>query len=304
MFYNKAWTFDLSTAEKEAKRKLDRYGGLGYVDSKKAYRGLYTSGTLRFLLPYDDERQHSQGDDRVSKPRAGDSARDWFQTLVVCEVNERSEPSACHIGKDVTFQTGGVNATDITLLDAPGTLYLGKKICTNVQIPKDAKITSREAMLLEDPLLPSAQKRSLTRAIESNKTLIGMSLELSVHNHKIVAMDKACSLSHVVWEQRSPGGVRLPLPKPLPAKKHDKRKKKSSRPESSEQAAELKDPEEPKRPVDAALQTHKADSATEKGPHAKNRGDQAKPDPAKSAQHDKLRGAHGSLHAGAKALLD
>lgn len=294
MFYNKAWTFDLSEAEKEAKRKLDRYGGLGYVDNKKAYRGLFTSGTLRLLLPYYEEGHPSEGgDDTANKPRVGDSAREWFQTVVVCEVNERSEPSACQVGKDVTFKTGGVNATEVAMLDTPGTLYLGKKICTYVRIPSDAKITSRESMLLEDPLLLLAEKKSLTEAIEANKTSIGLSLELSVHNHKIIARDKACSVSHVVWEQRTPGGLRLPLA-PIPKEKqHEKQKKR----ESSIQATEQK--EAPQRSASHAI-LHNGDNSDR---HDKIRGDMAKPDPAKPALHDKLRGVHKSAHDAARTGL-
>lgn len=209
MFYNNAWVLDLSEGEKEAKRSLDRFGGLGYVDMKKAYRGLFTSGTLRLLLPFFYENQI---DSRTAlRPKVGDAARDWYQSIVVCEVNERRQPSACDIGKDVTFATGAVNATKVTKLNTPGTLYLGTKICTYIDIPTDAKISSREAMLLEDPLLPLEQKVAAIKAVESGEALMGLPLDLTVHNHLIIALRDACSVSHVVWEQRIPGGNRLPL---------------------------------------------------------------------------------------------
>lgn len=210
MFYNEAWILDLSDGEKDAKRTLDRFGGLGFVDSKKAYRGLFTSGTLRFLLPYYEEGTEMQGQAKKGHPKAGDAARDWFQTVIVCEVNERREPSACQTGRDITYKTGGVNATEVTLLDTPGTLYLGKKICSYINIPGEATITSREAMLLEDPNLRSSKRVKVTTAVDEGKAELGLSLELTVNNHHIIARDKACSVSHVVWEQRTPEGIRLP----------------------------------------------------------------------------------------------
>ena len=212
MFYNEAWVLDLSEGEKEAKRKLDRFGGLGFHDSKKAYRGLFNSGTLRFFLPYYDS--DTDGKVKEGNPAVGDVARNWFQTVVVCEINERRDPSACQTGSDITFKTGGINATEIILLDAPGTLYLGKKICTYINIPEEARITSREAMMLEDPTLPGGERSKATNAIQQNKASPGLSLELTVHNHHIVARDDACSVSHVVWEQRTPAGTRLPLQAP------------------------------------------------------------------------------------------
>ncbi|CAB9507013.1 expressed unknown protein [Seminavis robusta] len=209
-FYNQAWVLDLSEGEKEAKRKLDRFGGLGYLDSKKAYRGLFTSGTFRLLLPfyYDD---NSHGNDKP-RPNVGDSARDWYQTIVLCEVNEKRGSGACDVAKDITFKTGGINATKVAKLNTPGTLYLGKKICTYIDVPEDAKISSREAMLLEDPLLPDDRKLELTEAVKSGLVEVGLSLELHVHNHFLVARETACSISQVVWEQRTPDGPRLPLP--------------------------------------------------------------------------------------------
>jgi hypothetical protein len=209
MFYNDAWVLDLSEGEKDSKRSLDRFGGLGYVDMKKAYRGLFTSGTLRLLLPFSHENQIDSH--AALRPNVGDVARDWYQSIVVCEVNERREPSACDSGNDITFATGAVNATKVTKLNTPGTLYLGTKICTYIDIPSDAKISSREAMLLEEPLLPLEEKAAAKKAIESGEALIGLPLDLTVHNHLIIALRDACSVSHVVWEQRIPGGNRLPL---------------------------------------------------------------------------------------------
>ena len=213
MFYNEAWVLDLSEGEKDAKRKLDRYDGLGYVDSKKAYRGLFTSGALRLLVPYERRIENNYNKHDSAFLKVGDRARDWFQTIVVCEVNERREPGSCELGKDVTYKVGGQNATNITLLDTPGTLYLGKKICSFVRVPEGATLTTREAMLMEDIRIPDHDKRKekARQDLEAGNTTLGLALELSVHNHRIVARERACSLSHVVWEQRRPEDPRFPL---------------------------------------------------------------------------------------------
>ncbi len=44
--YNKGWVLDLGASEKKAKRKLERYGGLGYIDKKLGYYGISVSGVL------------------------------------------------------------------------------------------------------------------------------------------------------------------------------------------------------------------------------------------------------------------
>lgn len=211
MFYNQAWVLDLSEGEKDAKRKLDRFGGLGFVDTKKAYRGLFTSGTLRLLLPYYSDTAKIDREEQL--PQNGDMARNWFQNVIVCEVNERREPSACQIGKDITFKVGGINATKITMSDMPGTLFLGKKICAFVHVPEDAKLTIRETMLLDNTELPNGdlKKKQAQRSLDAGNITIGLSLELSINNHRIIARERACSVSHVVWEQRKPSDPRFPL---------------------------------------------------------------------------------------------
>ena len=69
-------------------------------------------------------------------------------------------------------------------------------------------------MMLEDPTLPGDERSKAAAAVQEKKALPGLSLELTVHNHHIVARDDACSVSHVVWEQRTPKGARLPLQVP------------------------------------------------------------------------------------------
>ena len=96
MFYNKGWTMDLSEGEKAAKRKLGLYdNGLGFVDGKEAYYGLINSGTLRLLLPYEqplsnEGQKHDEATISENQyPKVGDIATDWFESVVICQVNEK-----------------------------------------------------------------------------------------------------------------------------------------------------------------------------------------------------------------------
>ena len=194
MFYNRGWVLDLSDGEKQARRKLDVYGGLGYVDSKKAYYGIFPSGTLRFLLPYDNERTKER-----TKPSVGDKATDWFKSIVVCEVNEKRDAGACKTEKDVSLIVGGANVTDSVMMDAPGTLYLGKKLCLYVPVPTDAILTSRNEIKKNETtklLLPPDQMDA------ARDEEVCLALELSINNRHILLRDQACSVSHVVWEQQ------------------------------------------------------------------------------------------------------
>ena len=217
MFYNRNWVLDLSDEEKKAKRNLNRFGGLGFVDSKKAYYGIYASGTLQFLLPYESfssSSHNNNNSENENAPAVGDKATDWFKSVVICEVNEkRSVASACQTERDVQFTVGGVNATKkyATLLDAPGTVYLGKKLCTHLVVPEDARLTSRREIVVESEEAgggggtTSHVRRpppKLRVDGEEERSVVGLLLTATIHNQHIVRREEACSISHVVWEQQ------------------------------------------------------------------------------------------------------
>lgn len=179
MYYSNGWVLDLSDDEKLAKRKLDRFNGLGYVDSKKAYYGIYASGPLDLFLPYETQT--------TTKPKVGDEARDWFRSIVFCEVNEKRVYGSCNAAKHVSYTIGGVIATLVKMIDSSGTLYYGKKLCLYAQVPPNAKLTS-------NPL-----EGNVTNS--SNTTNVGLSVVVSVKDMHIMKKELACSLSHVIWEQ-------------------------------------------------------------------------------------------------------
>jgi hypothetical protein len=179
-YYNRGWVLDLSDSERKAKHRLNFFGGLGFVDSKKAYYGIYTSGPLRMLLPHDTAK-------------AGDDARKWFKSVVVCQVNEKREAGACDAETDAHFFIDRVNVTDAVVISAAGTIFMGKKLCIFLPVPPTATLTTREKMKKDEdkPILVGG---------EEQEDQVGLMVEVEVHNKKIMKAYQACSVSHVVWE--------------------------------------------------------------------------------------------------------
>jgi hypothetical protein len=195
MFYNRGWVLDLSEGEKKAKRNLDRFGGLGFLESKKAYYGLPTAQTLRFLVPY-----QATANDTTTRPVVGDLAKDWFKSVVWCEVNEKREASACNTEKDVDFVVGGVNITDHPIMDAAGTLFMGKKLCTYLRVPDEARLVDRKTML-QASTDSEVQHFLFPKDPKNDDNLVGLSVDATVMNQHIINREESCSVSHVVWEQ-------------------------------------------------------------------------------------------------------
>jgi hypothetical protein len=187
---------DLSDGEKQAKRNLDRFGGLGFLDSKKAYYALPTSHSLRLLLPYESPQYNEAN----TSPVIGDVATEWFKSVVWCEVNEKRGPGACNAETDVEYRIGGVNVTESAMMDAAGALYLGKKLCTYLKVPNGARLTNRKTLMLNESSLLLFPPDMVDDAKEE---MVGLVVEATVVNQHIINRDDACSVSHVVWEQIS-----------------------------------------------------------------------------------------------------
>lgn len=193
MYYNQGWVLDLSEGEKQAKRKLDVFGGLGFKDSKKAYYGIYTSGPLRLLLPYESKKKEDQ-------PKAGDAAKDWLESVTFCQVNEKRSDSTCTIVKDIHFEIDGRQVQPITL-DAPGTQYLGQDLCVYIKVPSQANLTTRGSLKSKSaPLGVVFPDNNDAPDLENQ---VGLAVAIRVNNTHIVQRQQACSISHVIWEQRS-----------------------------------------------------------------------------------------------------
>lgn len=203
-YYNKGWTFDLSEAEKTAKKKLSVYpNGLGFRDSKEAYYGIYESSTMTLLLPYETT------ENVVGTAKAGDSASEFYESVVICQVNEKSlnsfDSDSCNFDTDVGVRIGGINVTqnNTKMFDTIGSVYLGKPICKHVTIPSKALLTSHNTLLHEgeDPTPGVVGQTDHTNLLDKDQT--GLLVEVFVSNPHIVHINQACSISHVVWEEKA-----------------------------------------------------------------------------------------------------
>ena len=216
-YYNKGWTYDLSDAERAAKRKLNLYrDGLGFKDSKEAYYGIYESPPMTLLLPYESGTAVATSSLSSSLvPQVGDPAEDWYESIVLCQVNDKntldsafSDPNSCDFGNDVGIRIGGIDVfQNITkMFRMIGSVYLGKPICKHVSIPSQARLTSHNTLLHEGDAgirrgaLGGDDTLYGSRLLKIDQT--GLLVEVFVSNPHIVHVNQACSLSHVVWEER------------------------------------------------------------------------------------------------------
>ena len=171
MYHSKGWVLDLGEAEKKAKKKLTRYGGLGYIDSKQAYYGTYTSGPLTLFLKSHDYDVSSSKQSEKSLNR-----------IVICEVNEVRKPGSCNMKEDISFSVSGI---EVQPQFVEGVSYLGRQICVQLEIPPQIRAVND----------PRNEEASFS---ESSKDM-GYILEVVVKN-KSITKDEACSVSHIVWE--------------------------------------------------------------------------------------------------------
>lgn len=179
--FNKGWVLDLGKNEKNAKKKLERFGGLGYIDSKKAYYGIYASGPLELFLPCLD-RNDLHLKMQASSEEQQIRADECFKNLVICEVNEKHTSQECDLHRDLSFRVGGIIAEDAQSVNATGTSYWGRNICLRVPIPDKTVLSKRH-----DP--------------SNNAPQIGISFEISVASTSVIIHTGPCSVSHVIWEQ-------------------------------------------------------------------------------------------------------
>lgn len=164
------WVMDVGQVERETKLKVQKYGGLGYIDMKTALYGIPSSGTLKLWLPYEIS---------ATKPvqSTGDvQARTYFNSVVLCEVNEKRGDKECSMISDLTFRVGGtlVSKAEITQINTVAS-YLKKDICIRLEIPKEAKLSARDDEY-------------------------GLPVDIAVSRADVSRENGACSLSHVIWE--------------------------------------------------------------------------------------------------------
>lgn len=189
--YKEGWVLDVSTVERQTKRKVERCGGLGYIDMKIAMYGIPASGVARFWLPFEgpshDDHSHSTGDV---------DAKHWFDDLIFCEANEKRPDEACKLHQDMNIVVGGIEVASIHEVRGAAE-YLKRKTCVNVGIPTGAKITKLGQVTTTDgqPL----SRRDKDRLGGGDDSRVGIVVDVSA-KPQVTLTGGACCLSHIVWE--------------------------------------------------------------------------------------------------------
>jgi hypothetical protein len=189
--YKSGWVLDVSKIERDTKKKVEKCGGLGYIDMKIALYGIPESGTLRLWLPFEGGGSHPDTSD----------ARQWFDDLIICEANEKRKDEACQLDSDLTYVVGGVevSSTSVTHVDGAG-LYLKRKTCVHVGVPDGSTITKLgDVKTAEGSLLTTEDKRRLGGSQASDDD-VGLLVDVTAHS-KVSRANGACCLSHIRWEQ-------------------------------------------------------------------------------------------------------
>ena len=197
--YATGWVLDVSTVERETKVKVEKCGGLGYIDMKIALYGIPDSGTLKLWLPVEDDRHdgnHEEGEE---------AAPHWFDELIVCEANEKRPDGACHLDTDVEYTVGGVRVESPQMVSGAAE-YLKRKTCVHVGIPEGARITRLGDLHggttdeSSEVVLSAEAKQRLSRGGALRDTHVGLVVELKARE-KVERAQGACCVSHVVWAQ-------------------------------------------------------------------------------------------------------
>ena len=173
--FTTGWVMDVGKLERDTKLKVQKYGGLGYIDMKTALYGIPSSGTLKLRIPYENANGNKN-----SSISPEEEAFKYFNTIILCEVNEKRGDKECKMTSDLAIRVGGVDvSTSDHVSQIKGVAsYLKKDICIRVDIPKEAKISSKEG--------------------DDNR--MGLVLEVTVTGSAVTREDGACSISHVIWE--------------------------------------------------------------------------------------------------------
>jgi hypothetical protein len=174
--FNGGWVMDVGKVERETKLKVQTYGGLGYIDMKTALYGIPSSGTLNFWLPYEG---HDNDAGETHPPDVNANASEYFNSVILCEVNEKRGDKECKMVSDLDIRLGGaaVSEGDVSQVEEVAS-YLKKNICIRLSVPADARIS------------------------KNGERNFGLSLEVAVSGAGVSRENGACSISHVIWENK------------------------------------------------------------------------------------------------------
>lgn len=192
--YKEGWVLDVSKVERDTKRKVERCGGLGYIDMKIAMYGIPESGKMRLWLPFEGPTHDHHGHDG-----ADTNAKHWFDDFVLCEANEKRSEKACRLDRDLELIVGGVDVKSENIHPLKGAAeYLKRPTCVNVGIPKDAAVTPLGEVRTPDGRLLSKDEKAKFGAYGDDA--LGMLVDVTAKS-SVTRKDGACCLSHIVWEQ-------------------------------------------------------------------------------------------------------
>jgi len=167
--FNGGWVMDVGSVERETKVKVEKVGGLGYIDMKTALYGIPSSGTLKLWLPYELKGKTTMDND---------AATNYFNAVVLCEVNEKRTDKECNMLTDLTFLVGDAAVPKESVSQIKGVAsYLKKDICIHVGIPIEAKVSSKDQGF-------------------------GLTVDVTVSGSGVTRESGACSISHVIWEHQ------------------------------------------------------------------------------------------------------
>jgi len=176
--YEEGWVLDVSKIERDTKKKVERCGGLGYLDMKIALYGIPQSGKLTLWLPYEGAS---------SSPEEEENASIRYHNLILCEANEKRDDDACRLDRDMQLSVGGVKNPPVTLVNGAG-VYLNRPTCVSVEVPPTATVTS----------LSSLPPNHGITTVKGDTT--GLLVEIQAASN-VTRKKGACCISHVVWEQ-------------------------------------------------------------------------------------------------------
>jgi len=206
--YEQGWVLDVSKVERDTKRKVERCGGLGYIDMKVALYGIPQSGTLRLFLPFESASNHHDVHEHGGENNDDLLAQHWMDDVILCEANEKRSEDACQLDKDLAIVLGGKPVHKITPINGAG-VYLNRKTCVHVSIPPMATMTKLSDLTKVDgtALTPTEQARWQPKATQqqpnnnnNNREVIGLVVDLHP-KERVTRKQGACCVSHIIWEQ-------------------------------------------------------------------------------------------------------
>jgi len=183
--YQTGWVLDVSKIERDTKKKVEKCGGLGYIDMKIALYGTPESGTLRMWLPYEGAKDIGEET----------SAHHYFDDLILCEANEKRDDFACQLDRDLTITAGG-QAVAGQMMNGAG-VYLNRQTCLHVEIPEGAQVTALSDLKTSSGEDLSEEDRL---RLSPDEDAIGLVVDLAASS-VVTRGHGACCVSHVVWEQ-------------------------------------------------------------------------------------------------------